>query len=207
MNGRRGILGTAMVAGLALACGGDGGHTTAVAPDPSFGFANGPGSAGVVFRAILDGVPLLGFSTDPNRNLMSIQGPAPNTVLCGGSQAVSGVELQQVSTPAEGILRHFATPDPVPVAVFATADVSEAFPIPDPFCSFFNGPLKIAEGLAQGTVHFHRIASGELQVVLHLEGFLDTQGGEKVHYVETQVCRRLGSCEVESILLRSGPDK
>ena len=191
---------------LTLSCRDD--HATGPdASDPSFGFANGPGSTGVVYRALLDGEPLLGFSTDPNRHLMSIQGPAPNTMLCGGTQSVSGVELQQVTTPAQLFLRHFATPDAVPVAVFATDDPGLAFPIPEPFCSFFNGPLKIAEGLAQGSVRFHVSPAGELQVVIHLEGFLDRVGGGTVHYNETQGCRRLPSCQVEHILLQPVPDK
>ncbi len=206
MNGIIRVLGVA--AALGLACRGDGSHATApVAPNPTFGFTNGPSSAGAVLRAVLEGVPILGFSTDPNRHLMSIQGPASNTVLCGGTQTVSGVELQEVTTPAEVNLKHFATPDPVPVAVFATDDVGQAFPIPEPFCSFFNGPLKIAEGLAQGSVHFRLSAAGDLQVVQQLDGLLDAVGGGKVHYVETQICPRLPSCAVESILLRPVPDK
>ncbi len=90
------ILGAAGLAAFALACGGDGGHATApVVPNPSFEFTNGPSSAGAVLRAVLDGVPILWFSTDPNRNLMSIQGPASNTVLCGGTQAVSGLNCSR----------------------------------------------------------------------------------------------------------------
>lgn len=208
MNKISRTLRAAAAVALVSACGVDGDHPTApVALEPSFGFTNGPSSAGAVFRAVLDGVQILGYSTDPDRNLMSIQGPASNTVLCGGTQTVSGVELQQVTTPADGILKHFATPDPVPVAVFATADVGQALPFPEPICSFFYGPLKVAEGLAQGTVLFRLTPVGELQVVQHLEGLLDAVGGGKVHYSETQVCRRVLSCEVESILLLPAPDR
>jgi len=180
---------------------------------PTFDFTNGPSNPGpIVVR--LAGVELAHVDNDPSRGLMTIQTPTSNNPLCGGTASLDQFDIQRVSTLNGSASGHQVGTNQN-TAVYGTADLGEAgftgvFGTegldPAVFCSFINGPKKIAEGPARWEQI--GVQAGTNTIERRPEGMLTAVGGGTLHLTDRQVVSVQGGVIVpivEDILLEPVP--
>jgi hypothetical protein len=155
---------------------------TAEEPSPAFDFTNGPPTPGP-FVVRIAGQRVFFFNADENSGLLSLHFPS-DIFLCGGGAIQNLADAEFVVTPSEKVTALIEDEDGA-VSIYGTADLSEAFgpggflsDIPL-FCSFLNGPKKIAEGTARRVSVF----SGQ-SFSASWTGTLTETGGNPVRYTE-----------------------
>lgn len=139
--------------------------------DPTLSFADGPATPSPYIVRTPDAAVFF-INTDPAKDRLSLHFHTDNNLICGGDAFFDVAERQVVTTPsqADEVLVLIKNRESH-VSVYSTSSLAEAGLAPfNPavFCSFINGPKKIASGVVDhvqtlSDVSFEARWGGELQ--------------------------------------------